>query len=74
MLLAPLAKANDIQNIPHIVVVHRQNIVIATSGSSDIGDSGKIIQTLVPNAKVDAGKRFPSSVSTETLADWEKGK
>ena len=47
-------------------------IPFATSGSSGIGDSGKIIQGLVPNAKVDNGKRFSGSVPEETLADWAK--
>ena len=47
-------------------------IPFATSGSSGIGDSCKIIQGLVPNAKVDAGKRFSGSVSEEALADWAK--
>ena len=47
-------------------------IPFATSGSSDIGDSGKIIQGLVPNATVDSGKRFPANVSEETLTDWAK--
>ena len=47
-------------------------IPFATSGSSDIGDSGKIIQGLVPNAKVDSGKRFSSSVSEDTLSNWAK--
>jgi len=47
-------------------------IPFATSGSSGIGDSGKIIQNLVPTATVDSGKRFPANVSEETLADWAK--
>jgi len=47
-------------------------IPFATSGSSDIGDSGKLIQALVPDAKVDTGKRFSGSVSEKTLSDWAK--
>ena len=49
-------------------------IPFVTSGSSDIGDYGQNLQALAPNASVDTGKRFPSSVSEETLAAWAKEK
>ena len=47
-------------------------IPFVTSGSSDIGDTGKNLKALAPNATVDTGKRFSSSVSEEALADWAK--
>lgn len=49
-------------------------IPFATSGSSGIGESGKMIQALVPNAQVDVGQRFPASMSEATLAEWAKEK
>ncbi len=45
-------------------------IPFATSGVSPIGDSGKIMQKLAPNAKVHAGKRFSTSVSADELKKW----
>lgn len=45
-------------------------VPFATSGMSSIGESGKIMQALVPNAKVVAGKRFPDSVKTDELKKW----
>ncbi len=45
-------------------------IPFATSGSSDIGNSGEIIQSLVPNATVLHGKRFSTSVSDTELKNW----
>lgn len=45
-------------------------VPFATSGSSGMGDSGKNMQALVPNAKVSAGKRFPADVSAEELKKW----
>lgn len=45
-------------------------IPFVTSGSSDIGDTGNIIQSLVPQAKVLSGKRFSSDVSEEDLKKW----
>lgn len=45
-------------------------IPFVTSGSSDIGDYGKNLQALAPNAKVLVGKRFPADVSGEELKTW----
>ena len=45
-------------------------VPFATSGTSGIGDSGKNMQELAPNAKVVTGKRFPSSVSEKELDSW----
>ena len=45
-------------------------IPFATSGGSEIGDSGKNMQKLAPNAVVDSGERFSSSVSDENLKNW----
>lgn len=45
-------------------------IPFATSGSSSIGDSGKNLQALAPNAKVLPGKRFATDVSAEDLKSW----
>lgn len=43
---------------------------IATSGSSQIGDSGKNIQALAPDAKVVEGKRFQADVSVDEIRNW----
>lgn len=45
-------------------------IPFVTSGSSDIGDYGKNLQALAPNAKVLTGKRFSTDVSAEELKTW----
>ena len=45
-------------------------VPFATSGMSSIGDSWKIMQALVPNAKVVAGKRFSDKVSIDELKKW----
>ena len=45
-------------------------VPFATSGTSGIGDSGKNMQELAPNAKVAEGKRFSANVSSEELAKW----
>ena len=45
-------------------------VPFATSGSSGIGDSGRNIGELAKGAKVDEGKRFSSSASTEELKEW----
>lgn len=45
-------------------------IPFATSGSSDIGDSGNIMQSLAQQAKVLNGKRFSSGVSETELKKW----
>ena len=45
-------------------------IPFATSGMSPVGDSGRNMQALAPEAKVAAGKRFPNSVSADELKKW----
>ncbi len=45
-------------------------IPFATSGGSEIGDSGKNMQALAPGAKVAEGKRFKGRTSEEELAAW----
>ena len=45
-------------------------IPFATSGGSQMGDSGKNMQALANGAKVEAGKRFSSNVSEKELAAW----
>lgn len=45
-------------------------VPFATSGMSPVGDSGKNIQALAPDANVVAGKRFPNSVSANELKKW----
>ncbi|MBQ8025506.1 MAG: NAD(P)H-dependent oxidoreductase [Oscillospiraceae bacterium] len=45
-------------------------VPFATSGTSQIGDSGKNMQSLAPGAKVEAGKRFPTGASAEELKKW----
>ena len=45
-------------------------IPFATSGGSPIGNSGEIMQSLAPDAKVFAGKCFPSNTPEEALKDW----
>ena len=45
-------------------------VPFATYGTSQIGDSGKNMQSLAPGAKVEAGKRFPTGASAEELKKW----
>lgn len=45
-------------------------VPFATSGGSQMGDSGKNMQALAVGARVDAGRRFASSASEKELADW----
>lgn len=45
-------------------------VPFATSGISPIGDAGKNMQALAPEATVAAGKRFPSGASAAELAKW----
>ncbi len=45
-------------------------VPFATSGSSGIGDSGKIIGELAKGAKVEEGKRFPANASSAELKAW----
>ena len=48
-------------------------VPFATSGSSGMGDSSKIMQELVPGARVEEGKRFPASASEAELKKWAEG-
>ena len=45
-------------------------IPFATSGGSQLGDSGNNMQALANGAKVDAGRRFNANASEKELADW----
>ncbi len=45
-------------------------VPIATSGGSQIGDSGKNMQALALGAKVVNGKRFEANTSGKELAAW----
>ena len=45
-------------------------IPFATSGGSQLGDSGKNMQALANGAKLEAGRRFNANVSEKELADW----
>jgi hypothetical protein len=45
-------------------------IPFATSGGSPMGNSGKNMQKLAPNANVDSGKRFSAGVAAEELKEW----
>ena len=48
-------------------------VPFATSGGSGIGDSGKNMQALAPQARVLSGKRFADGVSEEELKKWAAG-
>ena len=45
-------------------------IPFATSGGSDIGDSGQNMQALVKGAKVEKGKKFAARASADELKKW----
>ena len=45
-------------------------VPFATSGGSGMGDSGKNMQELAPQAKVFVGERFASNVDGNTLRAW----
>jgi len=45
-------------------------VPFATSGGSGMGDPGKNMQELAPNAKVFDGQRFASNVSASELKTW----
>lgn len=45
-------------------------VPFATSGSSQIGDSGENMAALAPGATVVAGKRFDANASGKELAAW----
>ena len=45
-------------------------VPFATSGGSDIGDSGANMNKLAPKARVARGRRFDVNVSADTIAAW----
>ena len=45
-------------------------VPFATSGGSDIGDSGKNIAELAKGARVDAGRKFSANASEADLKAW----
>ena len=45
-------------------------VPFATSGSSDFGESGDSIRSIVPTAVVKDGKRFAVPASDEILKEW----
>lgn len=45
-------------------------VPFATSGSSQIGETGKNLAALAKGAKVDAGKRFSANASEDELKSW----
>ena len=45
-------------------------IPFATSGGSQLGDSGKNMQALASGAKLETGRRFSANASEKELADW----
>ena len=45
-------------------------VPFATSGGSGIGDSGRNMNALAPNARVAAGKVFDTNISADTIAAW----
>lgn len=45
-------------------------VPFATSGSSQMADTGKKMQAVVPDATVKEGKRFPASVTEAELKAW----
>lgn len=45
-------------------------VPFATSGGSPIGDSGRNMQALAPEAKVVKGKRLAADETGKALADW----
>ena len=47
-------------------------IPFCTSGSSEIGDSGKNMQELAKTAKVVEGDRLDANVTEEELKEWVK--
>ena len=47
-------------------------VPFATSGGSKIGETGKNLKELAPDAKVEEGLRFAADVTVEELKDWAK--
>jgi hypothetical protein len=45
-------------------------VPFATSGGSGIGNSGRNLQALAPEAKVEQGERFTTNVAAGELAAW----
>ncbi|MGI6535717.1 MAG: flavodoxin [Eggerthellaceae bacterium] len=45
-------------------------IPFATSGSSQMGNTGALMQQVVPAATVTEGKRFPGNVTEDELRNW----
>lgn len=45
-------------------------VPFASSGGSPIGGSGKNMQSLVPGAHVEEGRRFGANATGRELADW----
>lgn len=45
-------------------------VPFATSGGSGMGETHKLIQSLIPNAHVEQGRVFDRGVSSETLKKW----
>lgn len=45
-------------------------VPFATSGGSGIGNSGRNLQGLAPQAKVESGERFATNVAAGELAAW----
>lgn len=48
-------------------------IPFATSASSGMGESGKLLEEMAGTGNWQAGQRFSSSVSDDEVADWAKG-
>lgn len=48
-------------------------IPFATSASSDIGESGRLLEELAGTGDWQEGQRFPSSAATEDVQTWVKG-
>jgi flavodoxin len=49
---------------------NKKILLFATSGSSQMGNTAKILKKRAPQAQFVSDKRFPASVSKETLKKW----
>ena len=49
---------------------NKKIFLFATSGSSQMGNTAKILKKSAPKADFVSHKRFPASVSKETLKNW----
>lgn len=47
-------------------------VPFATSGGSPIGDAGKNMQKLAPDARVERGARLDTGLSPDALREWAK--